>query len=476
MVGALDKISFKTREALCLMVILGALFASRWIMLNKSPWPNGLDGAFYAMEFRSFAERGHLENRDLSPLFRVGGLLTRVTGDAVKSVKLCAALLCLLLTGGVYFLSRSLFPESRDKPLLGALLSALSPALTVMCLNYLNNLAGLGLGLFALGWMVRFIRGRRVYRLILGLTFAAAAVLHHRVGAAYLLLILLWYGAKRMWGGGKAGRMVLLILACLPLPALFFLRQEYLRFSGSFAFGPGLPLLSPLFRERLPLAVTMEISLYFLFSYALLFRDLFRRRENLSPAWLAPFLFFPFWNLSVLDMGYRMLLSALPAGIILTLYLLPDRLPLPRRAGAALLLFLCLTPRLYNPLDDPPYALYHRVVEPIELPMDSLVIAHLGLNHIYTYDKDFRDALNYVPDFPVADNRIWRIARGAPADLLQRLYPEETAAGEIQILRGDYLLIREDLWQEYLAWEDEPVRESLNNWYNPHKIRPAYIR
>jgi len=464
-----------------LLIILLSVGSARLIMLCRSSQPNGLDGAFYAMEFRSVMERGYPENPDPSPVFRMGGVLARLTGDPVSAVKLCSALLSMLLTGGMYFLLRAARPGDEGTALTAAALTGASPALAKMSVNYLNNLGGLAFAVFALGFGILFLRGKKWPHLVLFLLFALAAVLSHRVAAVYLAgiagLYLLYAIMSR---SGRIGRTLFLILLflCLAGMAWTFRFEDYRRFTGSFSLTPILPVLSPVFRRQLPDVLLWEMTLYIILTWFSLFYCLIRR---LPAVWLfltVPFFFFPFWNLDVIDMGYRMLLSSVPAGIFLVL-----NHPFPRgrgKTGIALhFLFIpliFLTPGVYDARRDPSYEKYRQVVQSVELGEDSLLIAHQGLNHIYTFEKGFRDALNYVPDFPVPGDDIWRLAYGAPNDTILMLFEKEAASGLLRPLPHGYLLIKEDLWQAYLAWEDERVAESLNNWFNPHQTRPGYIR
>ncbi|MBQ0003136.1 MAG: hypothetical protein KBT21_06330, partial [Treponema sp.] len=141
-----------------------------------------------------------------------------------------------------------------------------------------------------------------------------------------------------------------------------------------------------------------------------------------------------------------------------------------------LLLFLfSRTPLLYNQKKDPPYDYYKKVIFNIELNDTSLLIAHLGLNHVYTYYKNLRDCLNWNCDFEVQDNDIWRLAYGANETRIKEIL-KEYDENHIQTIDLNYILIKEDLWQQYLLNEDAEIAETFNNFYNPYKTRPKYIR
>ena len=198
-------------------------------------------------------------------------------------------------------------------------------------------------------------------------------------------------------------------------------------------------------------------------------------------------MFFPFWNFnSGNEMGFRLYLSAMPFGITLIIFTiftsvkfenLSDRTKIIASCTTAILLIsasIFLTPKIYNPRHDPPYKYYKSVVKNIELNDDSLLIAHLGLNHTYTYYKNLRWSLNYIPDFPVKGG-IWRLAYGASRTRIEEVLQVENSA-DITEINTEYILIKENLWQQYLEKEEKEISDSFKNWYNPHMIRPSFIR
>ena len=121
--------------------------------------------------------------------------------------------------------------------------------------------------------------------------------------------------------------------------------------------------------------------------------------------------------------------------------------------------YIFMVTKIYKPETDPPYEKYFQVVELIELEERSLLIAHHGINHLYTYEKSFRDALNYIPDFPVPVENLWRLAYRIPYATISKMYSENVGKKLIKKLPYEYVLIREDLWQEYLQREDDEIAE-----------------
>ena len=112
---------------------------------------------------------------------------------------------------------------------------------------------------------------------------------------------------------------------------------------------------------------------------------------------------------------------------------------------------------------------------------DSLLIAHQPLNHVYTYHKDLKDCLNWLPNFDVPVEKLWRLAYGTSERRIREVLESNNTLPEksddlIRKIDFEYTLVREDLWQAYLLYEEPDMVEVLNNWYNPHEVRPDYIR
>lgn len=482
--------------------------ALRFFMLSSSEYPAGLDGYYYALQAKSLLTHGALENPSAETGFYACALCSLITKNAVIGCKLWAAISNALIPLSVFVFLETLFRKKRPFAALTALLlSAASPSVTALCINYINNQTGLAFfflyGASVIALVQNGCRKKRALFAFLSLALFALCLISHLVSAAYALIFTALLILKKLPPKIQAA---LIPLGLLCGAALFFTQLP--RFKNVFSLTPVLPIFSPFMRKSAGLPVSIELSAYFLFVWGAAFFSLVRKKRFDLALFLPLVLFFPFWHLDILDMGYRMMLNAVPASIVFISYLLfyneenhetvdsdselkgtiknpPDKkspLPSIRRilyaVPLALFALLFFTPRLYDKSRDPPYEYYKRIADKIELPDDSLLIAHLSLNHVYTYDKNLRDALNYVPDFYVAPEKLWRLAYGVNILSLEEHLNADLPdfSAYVRPIDERYILIREDYWQEYLKNQDEEIVETYKNWFNPHTVRPAFIR
>jgi hypothetical protein len=475
-------------------ILIIFVFTIRFFMLEKSACPSGLDGYYYALQAESLVQNGSLENPDIAPGYYLCGLCARLCGDPITGCKLWASAASALVSFAVFIFCHILFPGETVLCTVAALLSAVSPAAVQLSVNYINNETGLFFFmLYASSLIVlyRTVTGRKrsgkkiittgtAFSAVLTVILMIAACISHLVSAAYTLLFTaILFSAlipRRFRIGG--------LCTAFCLGFLIFMRQLP-RFRSVFAFTPVLPLFSPFMRTHLPLPLVIELSIYPVFLWFL--AVMYCIRHHLIPVWLVfvPVLAFPFWNLSSLDMGYRMMLSSVPCTIIMIAFIVRQTFSFHCRPGSGLCVLSFLgcctffTPNLYDPRHDPPYKYYRAIAERVNLADDTLLIAHLGLNHVYTYYRKLRMALNYVPDFPYPAEKVWRLAYGVRINTVRKCFPEyddEHFSALVSRIDGNYILIREDIWQCYLSREDPEIVELYKNWYNPHEIRPAFIR
>ena len=482
------------------IVLFACVFSVRLSMLQKSSEPNGLDGYFYALQARSFVETGHLENPSHEPGYYLCGICSLFTKNPILGVKVWSALSSALSSLAVFLILLALSGQILLS-LLGFLLSAASPSFSSMSLNFINNRA----------LKLRFQKSSPktlIFRIFPCVVFFVLSVISHKVTMIFafaltfvIFLLYIMRFARGIWGRlGKPLRiffvaLILLAAAVVFVAGILFFSRHAPRFMNAFS----LPAFGS--HNSIDRSVTKfgsaEIAFYALGLYLVSVLALFKKSPHRNLLLLVPFLYFPFWNLES-DMAVRILMSSVPLGIPLFLYevhlLFPENaFPKVRKIACSLLclsLLACLffTPRVYNPKKDPPYSYYKKVVSKIQLPADTLLIAHLGLNHVYTYYNGLKDALNWLPDFEIAPEKTWRLSYGVNSAYLESFFEEHALSDEIQNeipenyadliepIDSKYTLLREDLWQFYLSHEEPEIAETYKNWYNPHEVRPSYIR
>ena len=153
-----------------------------------------------------------------------------------------------------------------------------------------------------------------------------------------------------------------------------------------------------------------------------------------------------------------------------------------------MLLFLAIlatslyTGKSYSPeLHDPPYAFYEELAsETVTSLADidyELIIAHKVLAEMITYTLEV-DALPWAPEEYFPRERVWRITAGILRDEVAMYLSPELADKYYLRLSGDYALMREDHWEDFMrSIANEPVMlEAVRTWRNPLEQRPAYMR
>ena len=455
--------------------------ATRLSMLQKSSEPNGLDGYYYALQAKSFALTGHLENPSHEPGYYLCGIFAKLTQDPITGCKIYSALSSALICAGVFFLLYSL-TKNFIAGTIGFLLCACSPCIASISTNYINNQTGIVFFLLFAAFCAR-------KKIIPSVIFFLLSCLSHKVTLAYALILVALIVFQ------KIERKKLLII---PLTATLIMGTALLVFQLP-RFRSSVAMPSLLFANK---SITRQISFgaYEMTAVCLLswgctiwflacafLKNNFSRTKAICIFILNTIMFFPFWNFSSgNEMGIRLYLSAMPFGfalIVFTAFTLiksekfGTRTKITVSCTTAILLLSTsafVTPKIYNPRHDPPYKYYKSIVENIELNDDSLLIAHLGLNHTYTYYKNLRWSLNYIPDFPVKGG-VWRLAYGASKIRIEEVLQIGNSA-DITETNSEYILIKENIWQQYLEKEEKEISDSFKNWYNPYTVRPSFIR
>ena len=498
-------------------VLTLVVFSIRLSMLKKSDMPNGLDGYYYVLQAESFVTHLELENPDPECGYYLSGFVSGVCGDSILGVKIWSAISSALFSLSVFVLIFVLLEKSSLRflfSLVGLLFSAASVCTTAMSLNYINNQTGLFFLLFYAASLVSVFKKKDSVKVVIGkvilaLVLLVFTILSHKVSAVYGILFTVFYIVSKILSGKLSSRNALSIIVCIFLlfGIVFVIAiNQSPRFNQSFGF-PSFPFLHQKIIDSMGtrgLAGSIEITVCSVLAFAMTAGLIFFRKKIGVECFFVAIVFFPFWNLDS-DMGFRMSLNGMLVGIPLLIYVASVLLDFVKIWSVSLL-GLCVaffvamffTPKVYDPRLDPPFEYYKKVAEKIQLEDDTLLIAHLGLNHVYTYYNNLRDCMNWLPNYDIDEDKIWRLAYGADAgrivevlvaDYVKNLPEEdmdrsdllgdvesERLFKEITQVDNNYVLLQESIWQKYLSYEDPEIAETFNNWYNPSEVRPEYIR
>jgi len=437
--------------------------------------------------------------------------------------------LSLLKSSGCYRRKKILYTA-----LLTAAASAMSPSMNYFFAQFPKNLLGFALFFFFMASVFSSSRYRNsdVYskggwflRISGSLLLFLAAFFTHRFSAILLLFFLVLYSAprvmtllKQLWSGSgrKQGRLILLIgSAFLILVLLISSRlplapsiHDLERITGDLSSNPifvpssfintfGLFRLTPAWRVEIYAAA----ALLLLTGVLLLVRNrfIFMRigREYYILIILSLIGLFPFIRFSLTGLSYRLFFGTmlmLPLVCIPYLKLVVDKLlqlhlfkgKLKTETFPVLVFLAMLALSLYtdgsyiSETHDPPYSLYEELAGEVAGALSNidfeLIIAHKALAEMITFKYEI-DALPWAPEDYYESDRVWRITAGILRDEVAYYLSPERAEQYFIRLSGDYGLLREDQWNDFIdCISDDPVMmEAVNTWRNPHEQRPLYL-
>lgn len=419
--------------------------------------------------------------------------------------------------------------------LLAASISAASPSLNYFFTQFPKNLLGFALLLFLMASVMGLARRSReegtsslsgfaLVRLLGVFLLFSATFFTHRFSAVLSVLFLLLYAlpwagdrlrsmmhrsGKKYWIVGAAVLILLTILLILserlPLaPSLDDLERVIQDLSPVPIFVPAaFTRTFGLFRISLPWLVEIYAAALLPFATCLLL--LFRRKFSFlrrERGYYILLLFsliglFPFLSFTLTGLSYRLFFGTL---LLLPLMLVPyigiavrkifivcssckEYRALPVLSVAVLLLLFIsfFTARSYRPqMHDPPYGFYQElsdeVLEALSEKDWELIIAHKALAEMITY-RHGADALPWAPEEYFSRDGVWRITAGVLRDEVAYYIGPDNADEYFIRLSGDYGLLREDRWEEFMeAISGEPVMlEALDTWRNPMEQRPEYL-
>ena len=515
---------WKSFGFLLVAVLFLGIFSIRFSMLRKSEYPNGLDGFYYVIQAESFVVNMELENPDTECGYYIAGFISGVVGDSILGVKIWAALSSAIISLSIFTVIFVSLKKSAYRfllSLLGMLFMAASVCGTAMSVNYINNQTGLFFLLFYIASLISAFKEKerlihRIGNIVLSLVLLTLSFFSHKTSAGYGLLFTLFYLLTKFRDRKSNGRSSFPMVSCIFLLCgivLVIILSRSPRFGNSFAF-PSFAFLHETVRDAMGvkgLFGSIEITVCNLIAWIMIIALTAINRKISVEFFFVSIAYFPFWNLDT-EMGYRMSLNGMIVGIPILFYMAAKFLDMIKikniiKVGfltvAAPFLFalLIMSPSVYDTTRDPPFAHYKEIVETIHLEEDTLLIAHLGLNHTYTYYNDLKDCMNWLPNYPIAKDKVWRLAYQVNADRIREVlinaeleeierevktaekakdefhdYETEISQIKVKNFPTPYVLLPEQLWQDYLKYEDPEITETLDNWYNPSEVRPDYIR
>ena len=319
---------YKIINILIIILTIITIFLLRFLILFKTSHPTGLDGYYYALQAKSFALTGKLENPDYEAGYYICGIFALIFKNAILGCKIWAALSSTLISVSIFILVKTI-SRNNKAAFFALVLSVLSPSLTVFEINYINNQTGLMFFFFYAACFFTLVfnfknlsKKQRILIIILCPVLFILSCMSHLVSTAYCFIFTIIILAQKL----SAKKQLVLVCTGIAAFILLFISQIG-RFKSVFSLTPVLPVFSNYFRTKLGFSVCLEMTLYFILSYALSIILLIKTRKFNLLLLLPLILFFPFWKLDSLDMGYRMLLNAVPCGICFTIIMLSKSFP-----------------------------------------------------------------------------------------------------------------------------------------------------
>jgi hypothetical protein len=86
------------------------------------------------------------------------------------------------------------------------------------------------------------------------------------------------------------------------------------------------------------------------------------------------------------------------------------------------------------------------------------------------------DGLNYIPEYHVPVDKLWRLSYFVDFGKFRKFIPNEVSKGYVKKLTFPYNLIREDSWQKFLTKIPDFLWQSYHNEYNPYQTRPGFLK
>lgn len=464
----------------------------------------GADAYYYALQAQSLLDSGHLKVPDGDVVHYLVAAVARCRFPVEPAFKIVLTL--IFAAYGVGFLLLLVRLKEKVQPLVALLWTLSSTVISFHVIEFPKLSLGLATVPFCL-WLLLLPGAGKRWVLWLALLLAAACFIHPVTAVlavifacAVILERSLGTGVSRSLRGKtlRAASFVCILLA-LALAGRFFALGPRL----ASLLQPAPPAIFTLVKAPdIPYEMKLAVLGFWILSALLLvvyLRSKLVKKLDLILIMSAT-LALPLWpdhEPGFQGLGARLaalfIFVALPLIAILCDELAANmsfaRVPTPwLQRVAALLTFAALATlplrlegyRDQLMIDD--YAQYEKVVAALSRCEIPMLIAHRGLDFFYTY-RLRRDAFHFEPEAGWNRSQIWRVAARITPEEVAYYSPPSCPWGESArpIPGTDYLLVREDCWEQLRAAihaNDNPdlYIEVWQDPENPSQPRPVFLR
>ena len=480
-ITAADSIGFVKKHRWPLLV--GLAFVThcivQWCTLFSSGMAVGSDGYYYAAQVKYFLTKGRFFSPDSSPVLYLMVGASYLWNDIVVTNKLVVILLSSVMVFPLYQIGKKLRGESAG--IILVLLCSYNSMVSEFSIEYVKNLGGIVAFVFLL-WRAAIIfkDGARVRNAAYLALFLVITFFAHKLMAVIALLFCLIYLLPLL----LKRRIVLLglvLLAAVP-PLLTFLfpnlinLSDFSRVTSSFSSIPNFAPHSYYKIAGLAWWQFPETALFFVSPVLLLIAHLKMKSDftrfslYLLPIYVIAV--FPFLEFKSADMAYRLFIIIFIPASFSVASLVPEIKA--RYLVLPLILFSIYHHNSLTRFKDHlqlDYRFYSMILPLIELPGNSLLVAHQGFDYFYCYSGR-GDSLHFLPEPKHRGRPIFRLAYGVTLEEVRR----HLSLKNVTVLPGGYTLMKEDDWNFLIARIDPRRKKQLLAWRNPHIPRPDYMK
>jgi hypothetical protein len=466
------------------LVLIAAFAAAGFALFSKlgqDLFLRGTDAYYYALQIDHWARTGQVRIPDSAWMFPLLGLIQRAGVSTESALRgFCAAsLVC-----GAATVAWGDAEASRVRRTIAAFWFLLSPTLLFAAVEFPK--------MFVVAALLPLWDFRRGRRLALSVAAMVLAVWIHRSSVVLLAAFVLgWWLDHRTGNDSFAKPMRYALIALVALAGIGFVLGDRSLFVDARRFFPSAVLSEPgLFslvaRDSLPTALKAELIVATVVFVYFLLQRAFRRDSEVPFRYLIPGLlaFLPWGSEDVFSISERLALFLPLFTMLLWSRSRGNAAGEKLSMGVALLggilsLFAGARLNLCHPVSlDPDLPAIARETASLadrEIPM---LIVHKTFAYYYKYATR-REAFPYEPEEHWNKQRVWRLAYGVrPDEIWTYLSPE--CRELLEFGRKDYLLMREDCWEnargELVREEDSDLYDRV--WspvWNPSRKRPAFL-